>query len=81
MTSSILHSHRAPSPENKLPWQLPPGPGRVFVDSLPGALLLLPLGAEAGPQGGAAALPARWAGQESPWVLAVVTPLVDTQTP
>lgn len=62
-TSSILHPHRAPSsPKNKLPRQLSAGAGGLGVDSLPGALLLLPHGAAAGPQGGAAALPERWAG-------------------
>lgn len=61
-TSSILHPHRAtPSPKNKLPWQLSPRSGRLCMDSLPGTLLLLPHGAAAGPQGGTAALPERWA--------------------
>lgn len=49
-TFSILHPYRAPSSQkNKLPWQLSPGPGRLGLDSLPGALLLLPHGAAAGP--------------------------------
>lgn len=62
-----LH-HRAPSsPKNKLPRQLSPRAGRLRLDSLQGALLLLPHGAAAGPQGGAAALPERWAGAS--WVV------------
>ena len=62
-TSSTLHPRRAPSsPKNKLPRQLSPRAGRLRLDSLPGALLLLPHGAAAGPQGGVAALPERWAG-------------------
>lgn len=83
-TFSILHPHRAPSsPKNKLPRQLSPGAGGLGVDSLPGALLLLPHGAAAGPQGGAAALSERWAGwvRAHMWAFQVAAPLVDTQSP
>lgn len=55
-------SFRSPSDQkDKLPWQLSPGPGRLSMDSLPGALLFLSPGDAARPQGGATALPERWA--------------------
>ena len=86
-TSSILHfpPHRAPSSAtNKLPRELSPGAGGLGMDSLPRALLLLPHGAAAGPQGGAAALPERWAGEGASaptWAFRVATPLEDAQRP